>query len=483
MMVGPKTIRFQLLVAVNTAMALLLLVFLILDYRREITDRVAQKRVALQEEARTLLPGVVRLHPNGVEAVQQYVDDVCGSMRDVTSPGHHIAVRLSDGTELQATAHHRSSPQMFQAMQAAARSASHRAKVGDEELVVGWARSGSFTVYVSEHLTNVRRSVRRQIIPRLAGIVLLAVVAAAVINLVFLRMVARPLGHLVGTVRAIAEGRLGAQTGPLGSKEFDYLAKAINSMSSTLAEADQRRRQQMDKARRIQEHLLPEVVNAPGLTMAHLYKPAAEVAGDYYDAAGLPDGTSLLCIADVTGHGVPAAMSAMMLKTLLLHASERHSDLEEILRFINQRFTPVTLTEDFASMLLARWVSETRTLEYASAGHETAWLLSAEGALRELPSTGWLLAIREDTTWKTETLPVRPRDRLLLVTDGVTEAIAPNEELFGRERLARLFSDCRDLSVAETTGRIERALAAHRGDQAPADDATIVLVEFLAGET
>ena len=482
-MVGPKTIRFQLLAAVNGALALLLVLFLILDYRREIADRVAEKHVALQEEAQTLLPGVLRLRPSGVERVQQYVDDVCRSMRDVSSPGHHIAVRLSDGTELQATAHGRSSPKMLQAMQAAARSPTHRAKIGDEELVVGRARMGSFSVYVSEQLTNIRRSVRRQIIPRLVGIVMLAVVAAAVVNLVFLRMVARPLGQLVGTVREIAEGRLGAQTGPLGSEEFDYLAEALNSMSSSLAETDRRRRQQMDKARRIQEHLLPEAVNVPGLTMAHLYQPAADVAGDYYDVMGLPDGTWLLCVADVTGHGVPAAMSATMLKTLLSHAAEHQADLDQILRLTNRRFAAVCLPGDFASMALVRWSPEARTLEYASAGHEPGWFLPAAGSLRELSSTGWLLAIREDTTWETETLRIAPGDRLLLVTDGVTEAMNPREEMFGRDRLARVFLRHRDISVAKTVQNIDRALAAHRDTEVPSDDATLVAIEFLARAT
>ena len=482
-MVGPKTIRFQLLAAVNSALALLLVVFLILDYRREISDRVAQKHVALKEEAQTLLPGVLRLRPSGVVKVQQYVDDVCGSMRDVSSPGHHIAVRLSDGTELQARAHGRSSAEMFQAMQAAARSPTHRARFGKEELVVGWAQMGSFTVYVSEQLTNVRRSVRRQIIPRLVGIVLMAVVAAALVNLVLLRMVARPVRQLIDTVHEITGGRLGAQTGPLGSQEFDYLAEAINSMSSSLAETDHRRRQQMDKARRIQEHLLPEAVNVPGLTMAHLYQPAADVAGDYYDVIALPDGTWLLCVADVTGHGVPAAMSATMLKTLVSNAAEHQADLDQILRLTNRRFAAVCLPEDFASMALVRWSPEASTLEYASAGHEPGWFLPAAGSLRKLPSTGWLLAIREDATWETETLRVGPGDRLLLVTDGVTEAMSPTEEMFGRDRLARVFLRHRDISVAKTVQEIDRALTAHRDTEVPSDDATVVAIEFLAWAT
>ena len=92
-----RGIRFRLLVAVNTSLVILLLVFLVSDYRREIVARVAEKHTALDEEAKTLLPGIVRLRPEGRAAIQEYVDAVCGKMQDAASPGHHIAVGL-DGT-------------------------------------------------------------------------------------------------------------------------------------------------------------------------------------------------------------------------------------------------------------------------------------------------------------------------------------------------------------------------------------------------
>ncbi len=473
----PRTIRFQLLLAVNTAMALLLLLFLILDYHREITDRVAEKHVALEEEAKTLLPAVLRIRPYGIQAVQKYVDQVCGRMRDAHSPGHHIAVDL-DGCVLQTLAHHRSSPEMLEAMQAAARSPTHQATLGNEELVVGVDHEENLTVFVSEELTNVRQAVRKQIVPRLAGIAVMGIVAAVVVNLVFLRMVAKPLQELVATVRQITKGRFGVQAGPFHNEEFMYLADAINSMSSTLAETERRRRSEMAKARRIQEHLLPNGVEVPGLSLAHHYQPATEVAGDYYDVVALPDGTWLLCIADVTGHGVPAAMSATMLKTLLLHAAEHHHDPDQILRRIHDEFSAVSLTEDFASMMVARWDRAAGTLQYASAGHEPAWFLPATGSLRELRSTGGLLTVHGEGIWETETLQVSPGDRLMMMTDGITEAANPKDELFGRQRLAHLLASCRDVSVSDTLRRIDEAIRAHRGSAAPNDDATAVVMEF-----
>lgn len=475
-----RGIRFRLLVAVNTAMALLLLVFLFVDYRREIAARVAQKHIALEEEAKTLLPAVLRLRPQGIKAVQEYVDDVCGQMQDAASPGHHIGVRL-DGTVLQAMAHGRESPEMFAAMQAAAVSPVHQSLLGDEMLVVGSNHQGNTSVYVSEYLTDVQRSARGQALLRLVGIVVLAAVAAAIVNVVFVRLAARPLEKLVETVRQIARGQLGVQAGPFKAAELEYLAGEINSMSASLAQIDQERRLQMDKARHIQEHLLPHEVNIPGLAVAHLYQPAVEIAGDYYDIVALSDESWLLCIADVTGHGVPAAMTAAMLKTLLLHAAEHHVAPDKILRFINDRFASVSLDGDFATMMLTRWVPKAGRLEYASAGHGNAWhLSSASGTTRELPSTGLPLGVQSDTNWEMETLSVAHGERLLLITDGVTEAFDSRGEQFGADRVAVLLTQCKDVPLTEMVRRIDEAVRAHRAGAVPTDDCTVVAVEFTA---
>jgi sigma-B regulation protein RsbU (phosphoserine phosphatase) len=479
-MTGVRTIRSQLLVAINVAMAVLSCVFLIVDYHREISQRVEEKHVALEEEARTLAAAVSRIRPQGIEATKEYINDVCGQMQEATSPGHHIAVRL-DQTVLQAVAHRRASPEIFQAMERAAESPAHRAVFGEEELVVGTARRGDLTVYISEYLSNIRRAAHEQIVRRLPRILLLVAVLAVVVNVVFLRVVARPLGKLVETVEQIAQGRLGVQTGPLGSKEFTYLAGAVNSMSRSLAATDQHRRREMARARRIQEQLMPHEVHIPGLTVVELYQPAEEVAGDYYDVLPLAGGSWLLCISDVAGHGVPAAMSAMMLKAFLLHATEHHTTLVQILQFVNGRLCALWGTENLASMFLARYEPEAMVLEYASAGHETGLLLTATGSLRELRSTGLMLSVLEDASWTSESLTVNAGDRLLLVTDGVTEAFNPQEELFGRQALADVFIDSRGVPLADMVRRLDQALTAHRTGREPTDDATVLAVEFGTG--
>ena len=103
--------------------------------------------------------------------------------------------------------------------------------------------------------------------------------------------------------------------------------------------------------------------------------------------------------------------------------------------------------------------------------------MSADGRVTELPSTGLVLGIIEDANWTTETLAVRPGDRLLLVTDGVTEAINREGELFGRKRLDDTFEACKDIGIDEAVKRIGHAVAEHCAGRPQTDDVTLLALE------
>ena len=238
------SIRWRLLLAVNLPLAALVAVFLVYDYSQELSQRLEHKRIALEEEAKTILPAVLQARHHGKTSVQQYIDTVCGQMQDADSPGHHIVVEL-DGEIFQAVAHHRASPEIMQAMQEAARSSSHRAAFGETELIVGSHERDGGTVYISESLKDLRRSVMDDILRRLAGFAVLAIVAALVSIVVLVRVVSKPLDRLVGTVQKIGAGQLGAEAESFQIAELDYLAGEINAMSKSLAAADRDRKTQM----------------------------------------------------------------------------------------------------------------------------------------------------------------------------------------------------------------------------------------------
>ncbi len=290
-------------------------------------------------------------------------------------------------------------------------------------------------------------------------------------------------GYLVQTVRQIARGELGTQTPVPTSTEFQYLAGEINAMSRSLAHAEHQRHHQLARAKRIQEHLRPQPAAVEGLRLAMLAEPASEVGGDHHDLIRLPDGSWLVFLADVTGHGVPAAMGAAILKALLAAVGDAETDPATILQRINRRFHHVTLDEDFASAIVLRWVPDQGRLEYASAGHETAYLLGHDDELRELTSTGLLLGVDPEARWQSHELPLRAGDRLVLYTDGLTEAPSPAGALFGRARLRQTLLEAAAGDAESLSQHLQAALADHRQEVPARDDLTMMVLEALVPQT
>ena len=409
------------------------------------------------------------------EAAQRYIDSVCSHRQESQNLGHHIAIRW-DGGLLQARPPLGNSQDMLRTMQRAVESPDYLASLGKETLVVGRFSGRGVDVYVSEYTTDIRRSVRRNILFHLASLVILALIAAAIVNPVLWRMVARPMRKLSNAVARVAAGEYDVPTHRFHSRELHELSEAVRTMSASLSANERERRAQMEQARQIQEHLLPKVVEVPGLVTARLFAPADAVAGDYYDLIELRDGGWLICVADVTGHGIPAALGSVILKTLLWTAAERYKAPGEILQHVNQRLV-LLLSDQFASMFLGRWDPASFRLTYASAGHEPGLLFRCDGGVRPLGATGPLLGIEPAATWDAESIDLRPGERILLTTDGVAEACAPDRRLFGREQLADLVARSIELPPEETVRAIQGAVLEHQAGERPTDDLTILLLE------
>lgn len=437
------SVRRRLLLTVNLALCVGLVVVIALDYRDELAGQLAHRRVAMQEEATLLLPMLQELRDHGMASVQKYVDAACGQMQETTSPGHHIAVRFGS-VVLQAQTHHRDSGLMLQALETGANRTDHEASFEGRTLLVGSAQGGDAIVYVAETVSDVLHASRQRAFVRSAQIGLLGLTAAILADWILVRLVVRPIGQLVTTVRRIAEGELGSTATGFGTAEFQFLASEVNAMSISLKAAERERHSQMEKARRIQRKLHPSNAVAGPWSIASGYAPAEAVGGDYLDYRLVGPGVLVCCMADVTGHGVPAALGAAMLKVLFDVAVGQSHDPAAILRLINAGFHAVTLDEDFASMFVAVPDANTGRLRYASAGHEPSYLLGPTGQVKTLDATGMLLGIEPAATWGVVDLPFERGDRLVMLTDGFAEATLNDGSLFGRDRLLLLLKQLSD---------------------------------------
>ncbi|GAA4469985.1 PP2C family protein-serine/threonine phosphatase [Novipirellula rosea] len=151
---------------------------------------------------------------------------------------------------------------------------------------------------------------------------LAGVVAAAVVNLMLYLMVTKPMRRLVASLQSIGDGNLDSRTQNLSCRELRYLGDQINVMTERLDASDRDRRLHMAKAREIQQNLRPGEIDLPQLKINSVFEPAEDAGGDYSDVIVLNDSQVLLCVADVAGHGVPAAMAATFLKAFVCEAAK-----------------------------------------------------------------------------------------------------------------------------------------------------------------
>jgi len=236
---------------------------------------------------------------------------------------------------------------------------------------------------------------------------------------------------------------------------------------------------ELEMARRIQQSIVPRKAPAvAGVSVATHYESMTEVAGDFFDFVVSPSGQLGILLADVSGHGVPAAMVASMVKIALAVQEGDTKDPGAVLTRMNRalygRFELAYVTAVFAYIDPAA-----RTLTYASAGHPSPLLLRRNGRVEPLEERGIVLGVLPDATYASAVVPdVGAGDRLLLYTDGITEAAAPDDEFFGDRQFERLLASSRELQVDRFVASLVRAPRQWVGVRFN-DDVTVVAVDWV----
>lgn len=229
----------------------------------------------------------------------------------------------------------------------------------------------------------------------------------------------------------------------------------------------------------IQRDLLPRrLPSVRGISIAAHYETCTRAGGDYYDLFEFGDGLLGLLIADVSGHGPPAAVVMAMMHAILhtrLHAEMPPADA---LKLLNERLVASVKAGQFVTAFYGLLDVNARTLRYANAGHNPPRLLRKDNRIETLPLTDGLpLAVVDQHTSSENTVYFNSGDRLLMYTDGITETFGADGDMFGETRLDNALRNCR-ISPECVISCIRDDLAAYAGGGAPADDRTLVVVAF-----
>ena len=466
----------QLLVLVNAILFGFVVLFLLVDYRVRMDRHLNEKQIALTEEAKTMYESLLVAEPHGGEAIQNLVDNVCARMNTDDSPGHHIAADWR-GLPYQAVSHGHASDEMLLAMRSTVDSTLARSNATGA-LVVGSFTGPAGTVYISEKRSAVVGATRRSLLIQMFGVLLLGGITAFVVSAVLRQLIAKPIQGFVSALRSVAAGDLSVIARTRSCRELSYLADQINSMTEALDHAQRDHRVHMEKARQIQQNLRPTVNGLVGIDVAELFEPADDVGGDYYDVIPLSDGQYLLCVADVSGHGVPAAMAATLLKAFVSEAAKKSSSPAQILTDVNERYCEYVMMGHFATMTLLVVDPKRKQLTYANAGHELPFLQIGSETPVRLNVGDLILGVEEDTQYNEDTIQLGDAARLVIVSDGVTEAFDPSEEQYGTERIEQLMNTVKRCNARELVEAFESSIETFRKGRKAFDDTTLLVAQL-----
>jgi phosphoserine phosphatase RsbU/P len=248
-------------------------------------------------------------------------------------------------------------------------------------------------------------------------------------------------------------------------REHEQIASLLHKQEHEIAEA-----------RAIQEGLLPkEIPQLSGYQIAGASRSARVVGGDYFDVLGFDGDTLGLCIADVAGKGLPAALLMSNLQAAVRGLASASLPPNELCARLNSLLHRNMASDRFITLFYAQLDGPSRTLRYVNAGHNLPVVMHRDGTHDRLYEGGMVLGVFPQQTFSLGHIRLDSGDRLVLFTDGVTEASDPDEDEFGDARMLQLLQANRSAVANDLQKHILDTVAAfNRGNWQ--DDATVLVL-------
>lgn len=234
---------------------------------------------------------------------------------------------------------------------------------------------------------------------------------------------------------------------------------------------------QWEEAQRTQLGFLPkEIPQIPGCEFSGAWLPVHGIGGDYFDVLHLDEHQFAICIADVAGKGIAAALLMSNLQATVRSLAAQNLEPAELTARVNRFIRANTAEDRFITFFYATFDARTRQLVYSNAGHNAPIVIGSDGTIARLTCGGQALGISPWQSYEQATVELAEGDRLVLFTDGVTEANeSRSEEEFGEERLLEILRESRALGAANIQSSVLARVAKFTGDKFQ-DDATLVVL-------
>jgi len=253
---------------------------------------------------------------------------------------------------------------------------------------------------------------------------------------------------------------------------------ALERARNHTAMLEQRRiKGELEVAKTIQQTFLPDAnPRLPGLDVAGLNIPSAEVGGDYYDFIDIIDGQVGVAIADVAGKGVPAALIMATFRASLIAEIRNNYALRSIMQKVNRLLCERNEGSRFVTAIYGVLDVRNRILTFSNAGHNPGILRRADGTIIMLKEGGTALGLFENATFDERALGLMPGDMIFLYTDGVTDTVGRDGTMFEMERLIELVHRAAGRPAAAIVKMVEAAIEEFADHEQSQDDLTMLVI-------
>ncbi|MDR2759706.1 MAG: SpoIIE family protein phosphatase, partial [Spirochaetaceae bacterium] len=304
--------------------------------------------------------------------------------------------------------------------------------------------------------------------------------------------IARPITTLTGSVKKLGNGNLDYSSEIKTGDEIEELSLSFERMTEELKGYIANLRQvtaekerigaELNVATRIQASMLPRIFPPfPDRQEFDLYGsmlPAREVGGDFYDFFLIDENTLAVLIADVSGKGVPAALFMVIAKTLIKNNAQYGLSPKEVFETVNNLLCANNEEGMFVTAFMGYLDIPTGKFTCVNAGHNPPLLGREEGFEWIKIKRGLVLGGMEDMVYNDETIIIKPEDMIFLYTDGVTEALNPEKELFGESELMEAANKYKDSGLKDFTFSIKQEIDAFACGAEQADDITMLVLQY-----
>ncbi len=255
---------------------------------------------------------------------------------------------------------------------------------------------------------------------------------------------------------------------------------ALNETSQALARANERMELELRVGRDIQKSMLPaSLPQRPEVTLCASMEAAREVGGDFYDYYMLGENALCFCVADVSGKGVPSALFMAMSKMLIKSRAPDDRSPARIISRVNAELSDDNPECMFVTLFLGILDLSTGEMQFTNAGHNPPMVRRASGQVEAISDRhGPVAGIMPDVEYEQSSARLAPGDVLLVYTDGVTEAMNVDEQLYGDDRLLDVLRAAPDSDAKAMVDRVNASVETFAQGAEQADDITLIALEF-----